>query len=260
MASAKTAVAKPAPGKGTAVVSWKDKLKGYAQESASVAEQVGGGGNFISFKAGQISYNGQACAGNKLDVIIAEAVFEHAYYQGDYDPDNPQPPVCFAFGKDEKTMVPHEKSAQPQAESCAECELNKFGSADKGKGKACKNVMRLALLPAKPLEAEILAKAEAAYAKLPVTSVKGYGAYALKLKATHDLPPFAFVTQIGTVPDPKSQFKVTFEDVAKLDHDDELMEVLVQRHEEQAELIEFPYQPPSEEEKPAKKLAGKRKF
>jgi hypothetical protein len=195
-------------------------------------------------------------------VIISNAVLEHAYYTSDYDSDNPQPPVCFAFGTEEKEMAPHEKSSAPQAESCAECEWNKFGSAEKGKGKACKNIMRLALLPAKPLEAAVLAKVEPAYMKVPVTSVKSYSNYALTLKATHELPPFAFVTQIGTVPDPKSQFKVTFEDVAKLAQDDEIMEVLVQRHEEIKGLIEFPYAPPSEEEIPAKgkKPAAKRKF
>lgn len=263
MASTKFADTKPT-GKGTEVVSWKDKLKGYAKEAVTIAEQAGGsGGNFISFKSGQITFNKSPCTGNKLDTIVIAQTFENAYYEDEWDPGNPKPPVCFAFGPNEDEMAPHEKSTSPQASSCASCEHNKFGSAEKGKGKACKNVMRLALLPAKPLDVEVLSKCDAAYAKLPVTSVKGFATYIQRLSAAHELPPFAFVTQIGTVPDAKSQFKVTFEDIANLSEDDELMDVLIKRHEEQVEMIGFPYQPVIEEEEtkePATKAKGRGKF
>lgn len=250
MASPKTAVAKTKP-QGGAVATWKQKLAGYAKEAVAVADEAGSGGQFISFRAGQITYNQQPCAGNKLDVIVVEHLLENAYYGSDYDPDNPTPPICFAFGRETGEMAPHEKSAEPQAEACKKCQYNEFGSADKGNGKACKNIMRLSLLPAKPLTAEALQKSECAYAKLPVTSVKGFAAYVKRLATTHDLPPFAFVTQLGTVPDPKSQFKVTFEDVALIE-DEDVLETLVARHEEQADAIAFPYQPPTEGEKPAK--------
>lgn len=260
MASAKTAVAKPT-GKGTAVVSWKDKLKGYAQEAAATADAsgTGGGGFKIGFKKGKVSYDGQPVAGNVLDVIVIHSVMENAFYDTEFDPDNPRSPVCFAFGTSEDDMVPHADSKEPQHDSCKGCPMNEFGSADKGKGKACKNVRRLALLPAKPLEAGVLEGSDVAYCKLPVTSGKGFNNYVKRLSNQFELPPFAFVTQLSAVDDDKTQFKVTFQDIARIDGDDEIMEVLVKRHEQEVDNILFPYQaPPDLEAKPKGK--GARKF
>jgi len=260
MANAKTQVVKKETG-ATAVVSWKDKLSGYAQEASDMANEAGGaGGKFISAKKGKLYYDGQPVAGNALDVIIVAQTFENCYYDVEYDPDNPRSPVCFSFGGREAEMVPHEKSAKPQHGQCKGCEWNEFGSADKGKGKACKNIMRLALLPAAPLDGEALGKAEVAYMKLPVTSVKGAANYIRSLRARFELPPFAVVTRLGCIDDDKTQFKITFEDVARLDGDDEVMQALITRHEEQTEAITFPYQPPAEEEvKPKGKTTGRAK-
>ena len=259
MASPKTAVANTTPGKGTALVSWKDKMKGYAKEAAAVASETGGGGQFISVRAGQIQYNGAGVAGNKLDVIVVENVLENCYYEGEWDADNPQPPVCFAFGRESDEMSPHEKSAKPQHDTCHGCPNNEFGSAEKGKGKACKNIMRLALLPAKPLTNEAINKSEVAYMKLPVTSVKGFSAYVRRLNTLHELPPFAFITQIGAVPDAKTQFKVTFDDTEMID-DEEILEALVLRHEEQSKEIMFAYSAPTEVEAPPVKKSPRKKF
>lgn len=253
----KKAAGVPAVKQNTAVVSWRDKLAGYAKQEAAQADEVGAGGQFLSFKSGVLSYNQQPCAGNQLDVIIVASMLENAFYGNDFDPDNPQPPVCYAFGSEKKQMRPHEKSAQPQAESCEECGWNEFGSADKGKGKACKNVVRLAVLPAKPLDPAVLENVEAAYAKTPVTSSKGYAAYVKGLAAKFEMPPFAFVTKLAVVPDAKTQFKVTFEEVAALADNDEIMNVLEQRHLELSKTIDFPYpEAREEEEKPKGKAAA----
>lgn len=258
MASTKTSVAKTKPATGTAVMSWRDRLSAYAKEASAVADEAGGGGGkFVSAKKGKLYFDGQPVAGNVLDVVVTHSVIEHAFYESDYDPDNPQSPVCFAFGSKVSEMAPHEKSLKPQANKCQGCEHNEWGSSDKGKGKACKNIMRLALLPAKPLDAEAIAKAEVAYMKLPVTSVKGFAQYTKRLEATLGLPPFAVVTQLGCVDDDKTQFKITFADTARLDGEDEIMNAIEKHHNVQREAILFPYQPPSEEEKSkAKPKAG----
>ena len=78
-----------------------------------------------------------------------------------------------------------------------------------------------------------------------------------RLEATLGLPPFAVVTQLGCVDDDKTQFKITFADTARLDGEDEIMSAIEKHHNVQREAILFPYQPPSEEEKPkAKPKAG----
>lgn len=237
---------------------WEARLASMAKESVQQEASVSTG-QFISTRAGQLSYNGNPVQGNKLDAIVVDAILENCYYKGDFDPDNPAPPVCYAFGRDDKDMHPHEQSPEPQAKSCAECELNEFGTADRGKGKACKNIRRLALLPAQPLDAEALEKAEIAYLKTPVTSVKGWAAYVRTLDALRKRPPIGVVTEISTVADPKSQYKVLFNH--KLDLPAAPLEAVFARLEEVKSGIAFPYAPPSTEAPGAKKTpAKKRKY
>jgi hypothetical protein len=139
--------------------------------------------------------------------------------------------------------------------------MNEFGSADNGtgKGKACKNIRRLALISAKPLTEDSVSKGEVAYLKTPVTSVKNWAAYVRTLDALEHIPPLAVVTQIGSVPDAKSQFKLTFNKVENIDED--LTDALLARHDIVASEIDFPYPPPVEQKAASsKKPAGKRKY
>jgi hypothetical protein len=50
-------------------------------------------------------------------------------------------------------MGPHpsmqaDANFQPQSDLCKTCEHNQWGSADKGRGKACQNRRRLTMIPA----------------------------------------------------------------------------------------------------------------
>jgi hypothetical protein len=246
--------------KSTAVATWQDRLAGMAKEATQQEASVASG-QFIGTKAGQLTWNGQSVAGNKLDVVVLDSILENAYYPKKFDPDDPQPPVCFAFGRDDKTLTPHPDSVDKQHDSCEGCPMNEFGSADNGtgKGKACKNIRRLALISAKPLTEDSVSKGEVAYLKTPVTSVKNWAAYVRTLDALEHIPPLAVVTQIGSVPDAKSQFKLTFNKVENIDED--LTDALLARHDIVASEIDFPYPPPVEQKAASsKKPAGKRKY
>ena len=230
-----TAVAKKP---GTAVMSYEDRLAALAQDSVKQEESVSSG-SFISFRGGQLSYGGNACQGNKLDVVVVDNVMEFAYYEGNYDPDAPASPVCYAFGREEENMSPHVKSSSPQSVKCHDCQMNQFGTADNGKGKACKNLRRLAVIPATPLDAAAIATAEVAYTRIPVTSVKGWSTYVRGLSALEKLPPLAVVTQLGTVPDPKTQFKVTFTKLGNIPKN--ILGAIFEKHDVIKEEIMFPY-------------------
>ena len=238
--------------------SWKDRLAGYAKQAVAIADEAGSGGAFLSFKAGQITYKGVAAAGNKMDVIVLHGVLENADYEGEYEPDNPRPPVCYAFGETEEEMAPHPKSAKPMSAKCIGCPQNEFGTADKGRGKHCKNIMRLALISAKPLDAASIKNAEVVYVRVPVMSVSNYANYTKKLSTLHDLPPFAVVTQLGTVPDAKSQFKVTFEDLSHIE-DSALLDLIIAQHDAQIEAIKFPYLVATVQEKDPEETPKKQK-
>jgi len=83
-----------------------------------------------------------------LSVVILDHRSFNSYYTKRYDPNNPAPPDCFAIAKIIAELAPHEEAADPQAESCAECPMNQWGSAATGKGKACRNQVRLAVAAA----------------------------------------------------------------------------------------------------------------
>ena len=240
--------------KGGAITKWDEELAKHAVEAADKEQMPTG--SFISIRGGVLTIAGQAVKENKLKAVIIDHVYENAHYEGDYDPDAPQPPTCYAFGRDEKELKPHEKASKPCNEQCEGCPNNVFGSAEKGKGKACKNVRRLALISADGLNANSAEKSELVYLKIPVTSVKGWAYYVKGLAATVRRPPFGVITEIAVVPDPKSQFKVNFSCVGPVP--DEAMGAVMERREKVMEEIMFAYSAPTEAA-PAKPK-GKRKF
>lgn len=237
----------------TAVVSWADKLAGFAKEAAKEERAAG---TMVTCRAGQLMVAGQPVAGNKLLVVIIGSLFENALYTDDYDPDAPKSPTCFAFAKAEEDLAPHPESGHPEHDKCKGCVHNEFGSAAKGKGKACKNIRRLAMIAASPLDAETVKSGDVALMKLPVTSGKEWAKYVQTLSAVHKRPPFAVITELGAVPDPKTQFKITF--TFKGYVEEELLGTLVERHESSYDLMAVPYAPNSDVQAEPKKVVTKK--
>lgn len=247
MATAKKAAAKKAPGKQLA--NWDEDLARYAQEIADNETTSGTGLKTFSTAAGVLSLDDAPMPGNQMAVIILASAYENVFYEGRYDPKNPQPPVCFAQALKEADLAPHDtvvERGQAQHGECEGCPMNEFGTADTGKGKACKNSRRLVIIPAGSYdkrgeltlidEPEHFTKAEAAFLKVPVTSVRGYAAYVKQIAVTLRKPPFAVITRVALVPDSKDQFKMEFEAIAPIETA-EMFEALVARHEEANETV-----------------------
>lgn len=251
-----------APKPKMTVNNWDAELAKYAGAASAVENQIATGGNFLSLKSGRLGYKGSEIPGNKLSAVVLDQILEHYYYEGEYDPNTPSSPVCFAYGEiaDDGTMEemrPHPKSVKPQCESCDKCPLNQFGSAERGKGKACKNVRRLALISETDLGD--VTGAEVALLKVPVMSVKGWSGYVKQVADVLKRPPFAVVTTVSVVPDPKSQFRVQFELKAPIQDGQTIGAIIAKRESAHQELV-VPYTPSPEAEAPATKPAGKRKF
>jgi hypothetical protein len=242
---------KPAASKSTAVVKWDEELAKYAAKAAE-AEANSGGGQFFGLKSGVLSWQDSPMPGNQMAVVILDSIFENVYYEGRYDPENPQSPKCFAFGRDEAEMAPHKiviEASNNMHDSCRGCEMNEWGSADTGSGKACRNTRRLAMIPAgnfdqsgrfTMIEDEShYQSATVGFMKLPVTSVKGYAGFVKSVANSLRRPPFAVVAKVKVEPDPKTQFRVNFEPICTVP--DELLSAVMQRHEQVKEEIDFPY-------------------
>lgn len=242
----KNGIVKAAP---AALASWEAELEKDAAEGA--AQEQLPTGSFVSIRGGIMSIGGSPIKDNKVQVVILDHVYENAHYAGDYDPEAPQPPSCYAFGRNEEEMKPHEKASKPEADACLGCDKNVFGSAEKGKGKACKNTRRLALISADNLNAGSIRDGELVYLKLPVTSTKGWALYVKGLAALYKRPAYAVVTEVAVVPDAKTQFKVTFNRVDGIPA--ELGPAIKARRAKVAEEIMFPYGQPTELTKKDKK-------
>lgn len=230
------------------VNSYDAELAKFAQEYTSMEENAGGGLPFISTKGGRLQLNGGEFPGNVANLIVLDHILENQFYLDSYDPENPASPVCFAFGRTEADLTPHEKSSEPQCEGCKGCPMNEFGSADRGKGKACKNIRRLAVI----LEGDLddIENATVAYLRVPVMSVKGWAGYVQQLGNVLKIPPFAAITEVSIVPDAKSQYRLQFKMVEQIT-DKSAVKALIAKRESIQQEIETPYTPTEVVEKPA---------
>lgn len=180
---------------GTAMVSWEERLAARAQQAAA-KEKVGGEGNFISLRGGEFNYRGDVLE-NPMQVVVLDTAYENAYFDMKWDPENPAPPACFAVSAeavDSEDLTPDESSPDLQADHCAECPMNEWGSAEVGNGKACGNNRRLLVIPYEDLDN--LDEAEPALIRVPPSSIKQWSGYAKKLTKVMKLPPFAAITEL----------------------------------------------------------------
>lgn len=255
----------PAQRKTTEVGDWRDELSKSAKQAVQSEETAAsGGGKFFSLRAGQLTFDDAPLPGNQMACIILDSIFETVYYENDFNPDDPQPPTAFAFGRDQAEMRWDAEHSDPEfaGKLCSESEVCQWGSAEKGRGKAAKEMRRLAIIPAgtyKPLgkgggfelelfdEEEPFRTADLAFMKVPVMSVKGFATYLKQVAEQFDRPLWGVVTRVYVEPDPKSQFRVKFE-LLEVIEDEDILPVLYQRHKQAASEIDFPYLPRSDDD------------
>lgn len=245
--------------------------KAYADMARQYAEdnQVTGGA-FVSTKGGVLSFNDEELPGNQMAVVVLDAVKENTYYAEKYSADTPTAPTCYAFGRGAEAMAPHISMADhldyfvPQSNDCASCRHNVFGSAEQGRGKACQNRRRLAMIAAGYYEPKRGSRdfdlqlftdpkhyetAEIIMLKLSVGSVKNWSKYVGQISAAHHLPPFGVITRVSIEPDPKYQYVTHFEMLEPLPED--MAALLFARNDEAVRSIITPYSPPDPNQQPA---------
>lgn len=248
----------------TALAKWDEELAELIGDTEKQVDHLGGG-KFFSLAGAQLSLGGAPIPNNEVAVVVAYSVLENVYYEGRYDPDNPGSPLCYAFSPTEEGMAPHDDCADPQNETCTGCPLNEWASAETGRGKACRNRIRLALIPAGVLDegtfepADSLNAGELAFLNLSPTMLGSYGKYVKELKARLELPVQRVYTKIKVSPHSKNQVQISFEPLGELPA--KLGGQLVESVRMAKELIATPYPKREEEQekKPAKRRGRPRK-
>ena len=122
----------------------------------------------------------------EIEGVVVDFMSANLFFEGAFDPKNPAPPGCFAVGPEPSTLVPTNNSPNKQAETCAVCPNNQFGS--NGAGKACKNTRLLAIQPLEGGDHYVLS--------VPPTSIKEFDKYVSTLAAKHRMPPIGVLTKV----------------------------------------------------------------
>ena len=186
----------------TSMASIEEQL---SQEVAGIQNQIGSvGGNKIKTTDKVFTFPDGTIDPGPIQVVIVDFISRNLFYEGAYDANNPQPPVCFAIDKIVKNLVPSQNASDPQGESCETCAMNEWGS--EGRGKACKNTRLLAVMAADATGDDEIMTIEVA-----PTGIKGFDAYVSTVANTYNKPPIAVVTELSFDPSksyPKLGFKV----------------------------------------------------
>ena len=130
-----------------------------------------------------------------FQAVIVDFVARNEMYEGTYNKNDIQPPICFSIGEKPSEMVPSPKSPEKQSEACSACPMNQWKSSGTGNGKACKNLRMLALLP---IDAE--ADTPIWILKVSPTGIQAFDKYVTTLSAQTGLPPVGVITTIGFDP------------------------------------------------------------
>ena len=238
---------------GTELVNWEAKLMQEARDVAATERPSIG---TLSFRSGILSYEGNEIEGNKMDCIIIASAFENRWYKDAWDPDNIDSPDCFALAMavDAKmpVMVPHENVINPVNDVCKGCKLNDWGSDPRpnSRGKACKEIRRLAIIPytGRDMTPDGVSGAEVALAKIPVTSVKHWSNFVNLVGAKYKRPPWAVAANISVKPHVSNQIEVKFEFVAPMPT--ELLAALNAKRESVIPALMTPYDSKSTDSEP----------
>jgi hypothetical protein len=223
---------------------WQDKMAQYAKTGLASERTTG---SMFSTRGGILTFGGQTVPNNRMQVIVVGSMHERTWYSKPWSPDQPASPDCYAFSFDGVGMKPHPEAMNPVSPECKGCKFDEFGSDPiRGKGKACKEQRRLALMPASALSTpDEIAKAQVGYLRIPVTSTRGFSEH-VKHCAMRALPVWAVITEVELVPDAKTMWRYLFKLIAPVTQAD-LLTALELRQAGEMAAIAFPYPKPTPE-------------
>jgi len=258
---------------GNELTTIEEQMRSEAEQYASMTRTDS---SFISFKGGVFRVDDEPVPGNELVAVVLDVVFENTFYTTEWDPEKNTPPTCFAMARSQDELAPHPDMQadlnffEPQNDECKGCQWNDWGSAEilkseyglgkGGRGKACGNRFRIAMIPAgmyvprkgsRDLDLEIYEDEEnyktapVVILKTPPTSLKNVGNYLKGCGRDYGRPPYGLVTRVYSRP-VKTYHEICFEVLDEMPV--EYLPTVQARHEEAKDIIISPYAPPDEEQ------------
>jgi len=153
-------------------------------------------GQTIGIKGKKFKYKDDVI-GRTASFVIVDFIRANAFYDTPFQPDTIELPACLALSIDGENMAPLEHAPRKQNQQCDGCEQNAWGSADVGRGKACAEQYRLAVLAVDHTRKETYANCDMAVITTPPTSKKNFSLYVKALDEKTGRPPLAFLTEMS---------------------------------------------------------------
>ena len=239
-----------------ALISMKDLEKQYESDVEDATARLNKAvGNTIGIRNSKFSYKGDVIGRSMLSIIV-DFVHAQTWYVNAFDPDNPEPPSCHALSVSGDEMQPFADSPMKQSDWCDGCPLDAWESADVGRGKACGQQYKLAVLAAGP--GETLDNAELAIMTVPPTSLKNFDAYVKHLKKKFKRPPHGVLTRFSFDEDAEHPV-LMFEDEAAIKVIEDAQSINARREEARTLLMTPPDFTQTADPKKKKKTAGKKR-
>lgn len=163
-----------------------DALRGQINQASANRLTINDNGDFVGADG--------MVLGPEVDMIVVDFISANRFYSRPYNPNNIEPPGCFAFGRVIADMAPHDTAPEKQNERCSGCPKNEFGSDARGTGKACKNTREIAVIThdqfdLPPEEQKILVYS------VPPTGIRSFDATVGYILRTYNAPPIKLVVR-----------------------------------------------------------------
>lgn len=191
-------------------------------------------GRMINLKGKVFTLPDGSSSSDPIDIVILDWRAYNTYFTGNYNPNKLEAPVCFALNKNIIDMQPAKSAPNPQNEFCNKqpggkpcCPRNEWGSdPGGGKGKACKNTRKLAVISAHSDKKDVF------ILQVSPTGIKHFEKMVNHL-AKMDLHPVQMITRVSFVED-SAYPTLRFEAVAQ----HEMLEEAMSFRDEATELLD----------------------
>lgn len=253
----------------TALEPWEQRMQEQAKEDR--AKETLGVAR-ITHQGGVLQVDGKNVEGNQIPLITLDYIFTKEYYEEKFTPGAHATPVCYAFGDSDKGLVAHpeapaKQNLKPDGTSpCTGCPHNAFGTADVGRGKACKDTRRLLVIAplmkdGKPtVDATYVQRVEKRQISIPPASLKNFGVY---LTTLQDLTKYGnlreAVTLVKPQPRAKGGHELTFSFLRALTGEELKMLQPLQAGARDLLASPFPVIEAEKAEEPAKPVKGQKR-
>lgn len=210
-------------------------LSKHVSDAAARIERPAG--QTIGIKGKKFKYKNDVI-GRVANFVIVDFIRANAYYDTPFHEDTIELPACLALSVDGENMVPLEHAPRKQNAQCDGCEQNAWGSADIGRGKACAEQYRIAVLAVDHSRKETYANCEMATITVPPTSKQNFGDYVHALDEKTGRPPLAFLTEMSF--DDNIDHEVLLFEVSKSYKDAKTLSQILGRADEARDMLMTP--------------------